>query len=98
MATFDPRSLDELARKLAESVPPQLVALKQDLETNFKSVLQSGLNKLDLVTRQEFDVQAGVLARTREKLTALEGRLAAIEAEIVRREQEALERVDPPEA
>jgi BMFP domain-containing protein YqiC len=96
--TFDPRSLDELARKLAESVPPQLRAVKQDLETNFKSVLQAGLAKLDLVTRQEFDVQSGVLSRTREKLAGLEERLAALEAELAKREQDARERVEPPEA
>jgi ubiquinone biosynthesis accessory factor UbiK len=94
---FDPRSLDELARKLAESVPPQLRAVKQDLEANFKSVLQSGLAKLDLVTRQEFDVQSGVLHRTREKLGGVEQRLAALEAEIAKRELDARERVDPPE-
>jgi BMFP domain-containing protein YqiC len=100
MATnFDPRSLDELARKLAESVPPQLKAVKQDLEANFKSVLQAGLARLDLVTRQEFDVQTGVLHRTRDKLATLEQRLAALEAELARREQDARERVElPPEA
>jgi BMFP domain-containing protein YqiC len=97
MATnFDPRSLDELARRLAESVPPQLKAVKQDLEANFKSVLQAGLARLDLVTRQEFDVQTGVLHRTREKLSTLEQRLAALEAELARREQDARERVEPP--
>ncbi len=76
---FDPSTLDELARKLGESLPPQLRALQQDVEQNFRAVLQSGLAKLDLVTRQEFDVQAGVLARTREKLEALEQRLADLE-------------------
>ncbi len=76
---FDPRSLDELARKLAEAVPPGLAALRADLEQNFKAVLQSGLAKLDLVTRQEFDVQAGVLKRSRERLEELERRLAALE-------------------
>ncbi len=76
---FDPRSLDELARKLAEAVPPGLAALRADLEQNFKAVLQSGLAKLDLVTRQEFDVQAGVLKRSRERLEDLERRLAALE-------------------
>ena len=82
MATsFDPRFLEDLAKRLSEAMPPQLAALKSDIEANFRSVLQSGLAKLELVTRQEFDVQAGVLARTREKLTALEGRLAALEAE-----------------
>jgi BMFP domain-containing protein YqiC len=76
---MDPRSLDDLARRLAAAVPESLTAVRRDLETNFKAVLQSGLAKLDLVTRQEFDVQAGVLRRTREKLEALEARLAALE-------------------
>jgi BMFP domain-containing protein YqiC len=76
---FDPRSLDELARKLADAVPPGLTALKNDLEQNFKAVLQGGLAKLDLVTRQEFDIQAGVLRRSRERLEELERRLAALE-------------------
>jgi BMFP domain-containing protein YqiC len=75
----DPRSLDELARRLAAAVPPGVAALRRDLEENFKAVLQAGLSKLDLVSRQEFDVQAGVLRRTREKLEALEARLAELE-------------------
>ncbi len=76
---FDPKSLDELARKLAEAVPPGLTALRNDLEQNFKAVLQSGLAKLDLVTRPEFDVQAGVLKRSRERLEELERRIDALE-------------------
>jgi BMFP domain-containing protein YqiC len=76
---FDPKSLDELARKLADAVPPGLAALKADLEQNFKAVLQGGLAKLDLVTRQEFDIQAAVLQRSRERLEALERRIAALE-------------------
>lgn len=76
---FDPKSLDELARKLADAVPPGLAALAQDLEQNFKAVLQSGLAKLDLVTRQEFDIQAAVLRRSRERLEELERRIAALE-------------------
>ncbi len=94
----DPRFLEDLAKRLSESVPPQLAALKNDIEANFKSVLQAGLAKLDLVTRQEFDVQAGVLAKTREKLTALEARLAALEGELSRIERDAAERVEPPPA
>lgn len=77
---FDPRTLDELARRLAESVPPGLAAFRGELEQNFRSVLQSGLGRLDLVTRQEFDVQSGVLRRTRERLEELETRLAALES------------------
>jgi len=77
---FDPKSLDDLARRMADAVPPGLAALKNDLEQNFKAVLQSGLTKLDLVTRQEFDIQAGVLRRSRERLEELEARIAALEA------------------
>jgi ubiquinone biosynthesis accessory factor UbiK len=77
---MDLRPLDDLAKKLAASVPESLIHLRADLENNFRSVLQSGLAKLDVVTRQEFDVQAGVLKRTREKLEALEARLAELEA------------------
>jgi BMFP domain-containing protein YqiC len=84
-SSFDPHFFEELAKRFADAVPPQLAALKNDLEANFKSVLQAGLAKLDLVTRQEFDAQAGVLSRTRELLTALEARLAALEAELAKR-------------
>ncbi|NJD32938.1 MAG: accessory factor UbiK family protein [Gammaproteobacteria bacterium] len=76
---FDPRIIDDLARRLAGTVPESVVALRRDLEQNFKGVLQGGLAKLDLVTREEFDVQAAVLKRTRERLAALEKRLAQLE-------------------
>jgi ubiquinone biosynthesis accessory factor UbiK len=75
----DVRAIDELARKLAGSLPDGLMALKTDAEHNFKAVLQSALTRMDLVSRQEFDVQAALLARTREKLAALEQRLAQLE-------------------
>lgn len=73
------RPIEELAKKLAESLPEGLRAVRDDIETNFRSVLKSGLSRLDLVTREEFDVQEAVLARTREKLEALEKRLAELE-------------------
>jgi BMFP domain-containing protein YqiC len=76
---FDPRLIDDLARRLAGSLPESLVALRRDLEQNFKSVLQSGLTRFDLVTREEFDVQTGVLKRTRDKLEQLEARLRELE-------------------
>lgn len=72
-------SIDKLARKLADAVPEGLKAVRDDLEQNFRSVLSSGLSRLDLVTREEFDVQQAVLARTREKLEALERRLKTLE-------------------
>ena len=75
----DSKTLDDLARRLAESLPPGLAALRDDVEENFRAVLQAGLARLDLVTRQEFDVQAGVLQRTRERLEQLDRRLKELE-------------------
>ncbi len=75
----DRPGIDDLARRLAEAVPRNLKAMGEDLERNFKSLLQTGLEKMDLVTREEFDVQVAVLARTREKIEALEARLAALD-------------------
>jgi BMFP domain-containing protein YqiC len=80
MADFDPRLIDDLARRLASAVPENVAAVGRDLEQNFKGVLQAQLARLDLVTREEFDVQSAVLKRTREKLAALEQRLASLEA------------------
>lgn len=74
-----PFDLDELARRLAEAVPAGMRSVGEDLEKNFKTLLASGLTRLDLVTREEFDVQVAVLERTREKLEVLESRLAAYE-------------------
>jgi len=72
-------SIESLAKKLAESVPEGLRSMRDDLETNFRGVLQSGISKLDLVTREEFEVAEAVLARTREKLERLEAKLEEIE-------------------
>lgn len=72
-------SIENLARKLAESIPEGLRSVREDLEANFQSVLRNGISKLDLVTREEFEVQEAVLARTREKLERLEARLEEIE-------------------
>jgi ubiquinone biosynthesis accessory factor UbiK len=74
--------MDDLARRLADSVPESLRAFGRDLEGNFKAVLQAQLSKLDLVTRQDFDVQAAILARTQSSLAALEARLKDIEAKL----------------
>lgn len=76
----DRPTLDSLARQLADSVPGHLKSMGEDMERNFKSLLQSTLARMDLVTREEFDVQTAVLTRTREKLEALEARLAELES------------------
>lgn len=72
--------IDRLARKLAETVPQSLRSVRDDLEKNFRSVLRTGLDKLDLVTREEFEVQEAVLQRTRQKLESLVARLEELEA------------------
>jgi BMFP domain-containing protein YqiC len=72
-------SIENLARKLAESMPEGLRSVREDLENNFRSVLRASLSKLDLVTREEFEVQEAVLLRTREKLEALEEQLQRFE-------------------
>ncbi len=78
-AGMSEKSLQDLVRKLADAVPDGLQSVRSDLEKNFRSVLQSGLDKLELVTRVEFEVQEAVLQRTREKLEALEKRLKELE-------------------
>ena len=73
--------IEELAKKLADAVPDGVRTMRADLEDSFRAVLQTGLDKLDLVTREDFEVQEAVLQRTREKLEALEERLSKIENE-----------------
>ena len=77
---IDLNPIDDLARRLSELVPPGIRESKEELQQTFKGALQSGLSKLDLVTREEFDVQRAVLLRTREKLEALERAVAALDA------------------
>jgi ubiquinone biosynthesis accessory factor UbiK len=76
---MDPFRIDEIARRLFESVPPAMRTLQKDLETNFRAVLRSSLARLDVVTRDEFDTQTRVLQRTREKVEQLEVRLRELE-------------------
>ena len=77
---MEPFRIDEIARRLFESVPPAMRTMQRDLEANFRAVLRSSLGKLDLVTRDEFDAQVKVLERTRARLEALEERLKELEA------------------
>jgi BMFP domain-containing protein YqiC len=75
-------SIDDLARRLVGLVPPDFRGAREDLSANFKDTLRFGLRKLDLVTREEFDVQRCVLLRTREFVEALERRVAELEAQL----------------
>lgn len=76
---FNATAIDDLARRLADLVPPGAREARDDLAVNFRDALRAGLRKLDLVTREEFDVQRSVLLRTREKVEALEAQVAALE-------------------
>jgi BMFP domain-containing protein YqiC len=88
---LDPKQFDELAQRLAGSLPKGLHLLHEDMTKNLRASLEAGLARLDLVTRAEFDVQAAVLARTRAKLSALEARVAELE-------RGAATEADPPRA
>ena len=79
---IDLTQIDELARRLSGLVPPGVRESREELQQNFKAVLQSGLAKLDLVTREEFDVQRAVLMRTREKLEELQRAVAELETQV----------------
>ena len=79
---IDLAHIDELARRLSSLVPNGLREGREELQQNFKSVLQTGLGKLDLVTRDEFDVQRAVLLRTRDKLNELQRAIERIEAQL----------------
>jgi hypothetical protein len=83
---IDLDQLDDLARRLSALVPPGLRGdsaheLRSELQQNFRAVLQTGLSRLDLVTREEFDVQRAVLLRTREKLEQLERTVSGLEGQ-----------------
>ncbi|HVI59676.1 MAG TPA: accessory factor UbiK family protein [Luteimonas sp.] len=79
---IDLTHIDDLARRLSSLVPPSMREGREELQQNFKAVLQSGLARLDLVTREEFDVQRAVLMRTREKLDGLERLVEKLEARL----------------
>ncbi|QIW14903.1 hypothetical protein A4G20_00160 [Pasteurellaceae bacterium RH1A] len=72
---FPPKNLEAIAQQLHNALPQGLKDVGSDLEEKFKQVLQAQLAKLDIVTREEFDVQSQVLLRTREKLVELEKRV-----------------------
>jgi BMFP domain-containing protein YqiC len=79
---FDHKAIDDLADRIANAIPPGLHNFKDDMEKNVHALLQSGLSKLDLVSREEFEVQKAVLAKTRARLEELELRVAELEKRI----------------
>ena len=84
---FDVQGIDQLAHRLAALVPPGLEQARADLEANFRDVLSEGLRRLDLVTREEFDVQRLLLLRTRALLEKMEQRVTAFELQSGSRER-----------
>ncbi len=84
---IDPKKIEEMARQIHNALPPGTKSLGEEVDKKVKQVLQSQLNKLDMVSREEFDVQTKVLLRTREKLTALEEKLALIEQRLADRDE-----------
>ncbi|SNV82552.1 Uncharacterized protein conserved in bacteria [Pasteurella multocida] len=72
---LNPKKIEQIIQQIQDSLPQGLKDLGQDAEAKLKQTLQAQLSKLDLVTREEFDVQTQVLMRTREKLTELEKRI-----------------------
>jgi len=79
---IDLKSIDDLARRLSDLIPPDLKDARSDIQQHVRATLQAGLGKLDLVTRDEFDVQRAVLLRTREKLELLERIVAVLESRV----------------
>ena len=86
---IDLANIDALARRLSSLVPGSVREGRDELQQNFKSVLQTGLAKLDLVTREEFDVQRAVLLRTRDKLNELQRAVDKLEAAQARRDADS---------
>ncbi|HEY1725376.1 MAG TPA: accessory factor UbiK family protein [Steroidobacteraceae bacterium] len=80
--------IDDLARRLFEGLPDAVRTMRRDIESNFRAVLQSNLGKLDLTTREEFDVQTRVLERTRSRIAQLEQRVVTLEQRLTELEQE----------
>jgi len=74
---LNPKSLDEISARISEMIA---ASPAKDIEKNARALLASAFARLDLVTREDFDVQVAMLARTREKLATLEARIAALEA------------------
>ncbi len=81
----DKNFLNDLANRLSKALPDSVQKMQKDLEKNFHVILQSAFNKMDLVTRDEFDAQTKVLARSRKKLEELEAKIKILEKHLLRK-------------
>jgi BMFP domain-containing protein YqiC len=79
---LEPKLFDELSKQVAAGLPRGVQVLQDDVKRNLESAFESLLGRLELVTREEFEVQRGVLLRTREKLERLEARVRELEAQL----------------
>ncbi|ART80711.1 ubiquinone biosynthesis accessory factor UbiK [Oceanisphaera avium] len=79
---LDPKKLEEIARQIQNNLPSGIKNMGEEAEKRIRTVLQAQLGKLDMVTREEFDVQTNVLLRTREKLNTLEEKLSVLEQQL----------------
>jgi BMFP domain-containing protein YqiC len=81
MNMFDPKHFDELTQKLIAILPSSVQNFEKEIQHKFKSILNATFSRLDLVTREEFDIQMRVLVRTREKLEQLQTQVDKLLAE-----------------
>lgn len=79
---LEPKTLDDIAAKLNNAVPESLRTAQHDVEKTLRAGLQGAMQRLDIVSREEFEVQSMLLARTREKLDAMEERVRVLEAQL----------------
>lgn len=94
---LDPKKLEQVARQIQNVLPQGIKDFGDDIDKKIRTVLQSQLNKLDLVNREEFDVQTQVLLRTREKLNRLEQRLNELEAGLLAKPQAEVSQIEEVE-
>jgi BMFP domain-containing protein YqiC len=85
---MDPMNIEEMVRKFVSGLPSALTNMRAELEANFRAALQGAAGRFDLATRTEFDVQAKVLERSRQRIAQLEARLLELE--------QRLEKIQPP--
>ncbi|KML69065.1 ubiquinone biosynthesis accessory factor UbiK [Pectobacterium peruviense] len=94
---IDPKKIEQIARQVHESMPKGIRELGDDVEKKIRQVLQAQLTRLDLVNREEFDIQTQVLLRTREKVARLEQRMTDLEAKLSAEEKPAVVQEVAPE-
>lgn len=79
---IDPKNMNDIIQNVLDAMPAGLKNMPSEMQHNFRAALQGVFERLDLVTREEFDAQRGVLLRTREKLEALEQRVVELERQL----------------